>query len=116
MNAKEITKIMAIIATEYPRQFDITEERVKLWQAILAHAQYSEASFALATVLSEARPFPPAVGEINQAILSQRVDNRRRIAATTQQALPEPPIPPEKAKAMFKKLVEDLAAKKAMRQ
>ena len=123
MQAGEITKLMAIIATEYPRNFEVSKERIKLWLMILGHAGLEEASRAVGVVLSEARPFPPQVGEINQAILQGRIEARAHRLMLEEQARlrlappPEPVMDEQTAKKcaeMLRQCVERISKKKSL--
>lgn len=121
MNIQEITRLMEVLGTEYPKNFEVTPERMKLWQAILEPVQYWEACEALVDLLREARPFPPVVGEIFQHVVSKRrsAAKAKQIETMEKKALPPPELTPEqieKNKAMLAQLSKDLAAKKAMRQ
>lgn len=65
---------MIILRAEYGNKVICTEERARVWGVVLNHATYPEAELAIAELLSEARQFPPSVGEINQQILKNRKD------------------------------------------
>lgn len=121
MNIQEITRLMEVLGTEYPKTFEVTPERMKLWQAILEPVEYHEACAALVDLLREARPFPPVVGEIYQHVNTTRRSRAKaaQIESIETKALPPPEISPEqieKNKKMLADLSKDLAAKKAMRQ
>lgn len=72
MNVEHIKQLMVILRAEYGNKVLCTEERVRVWGVVLSHATYQEAELAIAELLSEARQFPPSVGEINQQILKNR--------------------------------------------
>jgi hypothetical protein len=72
MNVEQIKQLMVILKAEYGSKVDITEDRIGVWQVILGHCSYNEAQLAIARLLSEARPFPPSVGEINQEVIRAR--------------------------------------------
>lgn len=121
MNIQEITRLMEVLGTEYPKNFEVTPERMKLWQAILEPVEYPEACAALVDLIREARPFPPVVGEIFQHVLINRrsAAQKIRIQTAEKKALPPPELTPEqieKNKSILAQLSKDLAAKKAMRQ
>jgi hypothetical protein len=61
-----------ILKAEYGNKVIATEERARVWSVVLNHATYAEGELAIAELLSEARQFPPSVGEINQQILNNR--------------------------------------------
>jgi len=72
MNVEQIKQLMLILRAEYGNKVVCTEERVNVWQVVLAHSSYNEAQLAVAKLLSEARAFPPSVGEINQEVIKGR--------------------------------------------
>ena len=72
MNVEDIKQLMRILHAEYGSKVSYSEPRARLWTTILGHATYQEAELAIAMLLSEARAFPPAIGEINQQILKNR--------------------------------------------
>lgn len=72
MNVEQIQQLLVILRAEYGNKVLCTDERVRVWGVVLNHATYSEAELAIAELLSEARQFPPSVGEINQQILKNR--------------------------------------------
>lgn len=77
MTEQQVKQIFAILRAEYGTRFTVTDDRSRLWQIILAHSDYQETQLAVAQLLSEARPFPPTIGEINQTILANRKTDRR---------------------------------------
>jgi Loader and inhibitor of phage G40P len=89
MKMEEVVKLMAVIGSEYPKHFEVNQERIKLWAMVLQHANYMEAAKALVTLLGESRPFPPVVGELNQQILKER-KARHREEEKKQKQLPQP--------------------------
>jgi hypothetical protein len=116
---------MAILGTEYPKNFEVVPERIKLWHKILEGCDYHEGERALIKLLSEPRPFPPVVGEICEEIRAERhaklrEQRRLELEAAERKALPAPEEISEEKKqenlAILKKLSEDIARKKAMRQ
>ena len=56
--------MMAVIALEYPQQFDVSEERLNLWTEILGHFDYRVAQEATIRVLSKPNQWPPKAGEL----------------------------------------------------
>jgi hypothetical protein len=72
MNVEQTKQIMRLLWCEYGDKVICTENRAKVWYTILGHANYQEAELAVASLLSEARAFPPSVGEVNQLILEHR--------------------------------------------
>ena len=72
MNVEDTKQLMMILRAEYGNKVICTEERARVWGVVLGHAGYPEAELAVAQLLSEARQFPPSVGEINQQILKNR--------------------------------------------
>jgi hypothetical protein len=72
MNVEHIKQLMRLLHAEYGDKVKLHEGRLQVWQAILGHADYPEAELALASLMAEARPFPPSVGELNQRILLHR--------------------------------------------
>lgn len=72
MDVEQIKQLMLILRAEYGNKVLLTEDRLKVWQVVLSHASYNEAQLAVAKLLSEARPFPPSVGEINQEVIKGR--------------------------------------------
>lgn len=72
MNVEQIKQIMSLLRLEYGDKVLCTENRAKVWHVIIGHASYDEAELAVASLLAEARPFPPSVGEVNQRILLHR--------------------------------------------
>jgi hypothetical protein len=72
MNVEHIQQLMRILHAEYGSKVLMTHGRAKVWQTILGHADFNEAQYAVATLLSEGGQFPPSVGDINQRILQNR--------------------------------------------
>lgn len=72
MSPNEIMKLMQIIKAEYRKSFEISDERLLLWSGILKPLKYKEGLDSIIALISEARPWPPQVGEIYQHALSQR--------------------------------------------
>jgi hypothetical protein len=72
MDVEHIKQLIMILKAEYGNKVIATEERARVWGVVLAHATYGEAELAIAQLLSQARQFPPAVGEINQQIIKNR--------------------------------------------
>lgn len=72
MDVEQIKQLMLILRAEYGNKVVCTEDRASVWQVVLAHASYNEAQLAIAKLLSEARPFPPSIGEINQEVIRGR--------------------------------------------
>lgn len=102
MTPVEVNKIMSIIKAEYPRSFEITEERALLWAGILKHAKYKEALDAVIAILGQPRPWPPQVGEVNDAILNARkIANRKNQIFKLQK---REDVPEEQRKANIKLL------------
>lgn len=115
MIIEDITKIMAIIATEYDPLFIVTEERIGIWHKVLGHATYGEALRAVEIYFSEDHDYPPRIGKLNRKIIAVRYQEKRR-AELNRPALPEMSEEQrQKNKAFFKQVYEDLANKKAMR-
>lgn len=113
MTLQEITKLMAILATEY-ENFQISEERIGLWNEIIGYANFQEGLRALKYFFTQALPFPPKIGEINQKILELRKEDRRK---ESYKELPEPEISPEqieKNKKLLQELSATLASKKGI--
>lgn len=75
MDVVQIKQLMMILRAEYGNKVDVTDDRICVWEVILGHASYNEAQLAIARLLSEARPFPPSVGEINQEVIRGRVSD-----------------------------------------
>lgn len=73
LDVEQIRQMMLILRAEYGGKVICTEDRVKLWGVILQHAEMHEVELAIAQLLSESRPFPPSVGEINQQVINNRV-------------------------------------------
>jgi hypothetical protein len=72
MDVDHIKQLIMILKAEYGNKVIATEERARVWSVVLNHATYAEGELAIAELLSEARQFPPSVGEINQQILNNR--------------------------------------------
>lgn len=72
MDVEDIKQIILVLKAEYGNKVIATEDRVRVWEMVLGHATPQEAQLAVAQLLSEARQFPPSVGEINQQILKNR--------------------------------------------
>jgi len=72
MDVDHIKQLIMILKAEYGNKVIATEERARVWSVVLSHATYAEGELAVAELLSEARQFPPSVGEINQQILRNR--------------------------------------------
>lgn len=72
MNVEDIKQLIRILHAEYGNKVIANESRAELWKVVLGHATYREAEMAVAMLLSEARAFPPSVGEINQQIIKNR--------------------------------------------
>lgn len=72
MDVEHIKQLILILKAEYGNKVIATEERARVWEVVLNHASYKEGELAVAQLLSEARQFPPSVGEINQQILKNR--------------------------------------------
>jgi hypothetical protein len=112
MKMEEVVKLMAVLGSEYPKHFEVTQERIKLWAMVLGHATYIEAAKALISILGEARPFPPVVGEVNQQILKERKAKKRE---EIKRQLPEPIMGEEERKRcieLLKKCVVGIAGKR----
>ena len=65
--------MLPALKAEYGQKVEITPDRIIVWQVVLGHSSYNEAQLAIARLLSEARPFPPSIGEINQEVLRGRI-------------------------------------------
>lgn len=87
MNVEDTKQLMVILKAEYGNKVLCTEERARVWGVVLAHADYQEAELAVAQLLSEARQFPPSVGEINQQILKNRQGDPQDWSALWDQVL-----------------------------
>lgn len=87
MTETQVKQIFAILRAEYGTRFTVGDDRARLWQIILAHSDFQEVQLAVAQLLSEARPFPPSIGEINQTVLANRKMDRRDWSALWDQVL-----------------------------
>lgn len=76
MNEEQVRRIFAVLQAEYGNKVLVTEPRLRLWQMVLHDASYNEVSAAVMRLLSESRPFPPSVGDVNQAVLTARGDTQ----------------------------------------
>lgn len=74
MDVDQIKQLLLILRAEYGNKVVCTDDRVTVWQVVLGHASYNEAQLAIARLISEARPFPPSVGEINQEVIKGRTE------------------------------------------
>lgn len=93
MTKQEISKLMAIIALEFSGRFDVTEERVGLWQQTLGSVDYQTGLKAVVKSLRECGQFPPTVGTIYENILDVWDSERRALERSKQMrplALPQP--------------------------
>lgn len=116
MTKQEISKLMAVIALEFSGRFEVSDERVSLWQETLGNISYKLAMKAIVRAIRESGQFPPNVGTIYEICCEIIAEHNRkiRLAQKEQQfALPEPidPVKLEEGRKMLRDLVVNLSSK-----
>jgi hypothetical protein len=116
MTKQELIKVLLIVSGTY-QSWQSNELTLETWQAILNDCTYQHTQKALFNYIKEGHAFAPTPGQIYQAICQIRKDERR---LSSLKELPAPEEISEEKKqenlAILKKLSEDIARKKAMRQ
>lgn len=115
MTKQEISKLMAIVALEFSGRFDVTEERVSLWQEALSGFDYPTCLRAVMQSLRECGQFPPTVGTIYEKACEAVQANRRalEIEKSKQPLLPAPidPVVLENGRKMLRDFLAGVKVK-----
>jgi hypothetical protein len=77
MTKNEITKLMALISVEYAGRFDVTEERVTVWENILRSFDYRDGQAGVLQAIGASGQWPPTVGEVRAKINDARKERAR---------------------------------------
>ena len=116
MTKQEISKLMAVIALEFSGRFEVSDERVSLWQETLGNISYKLAMKAVVRAIRESGQFPPNVGTIYEICCDIMAAHNRRIRLAQKEEqfkLPEPidPAKLQDGRKMLRDLVASLSSK-----
>lgn len=115
MNKQELAKILLIVSGTY-QNFQSNDMTLKTWEAVLGYVSFKHAQKALFNYIQEGYQFAPTPGQIFQAVLTIKKEERRKQSF---KELPLPEITEEQKQKNLKMLADlskDLAEKKALRQ
>lgn len=117
MQRTEILKLMAIIASEYAGRFDVTPERVEVWENILKSFDFIDGQAGTVAAISASGQWPPTVGEVRNKVNDARKERARRnqVAADSRRMISDhrDPAAIEKGRALLRDCLSKISRRGA---